>query len=99
MLDSQRLAQLPEKNGVRLACVRLALFVGQRPSTQYDSLSDKPEPSEASSPFGRPVLARTEDDVIRIEDLTPREDVSGGRKILLGEFLTPASVHRIPPES
>lgn len=28
------------------------------------------------------------DEVIRIEDLAPREDVKGGRKILLGEDVT-----------
>ena len=28
------------------------------------------------------------DDVIRIEDLTPREDVKGGRKIVLGEVVS-----------
>ena len=35
----------------------------------------------------RPVTppARKPDEVIRIEDLTPREDVKGGRKIVLGE--------------
>ena len=33
------------------------------------------------------------DDVIRIEDLAPREDVKGGRKIVLGEIVSepPAS--------
>jgi hypothetical protein len=29
-----------------------------------------------------------DDDVIRIEDLTPREHVKGGRKIVLGEIVT-----------
>ena len=28
------------------------------------------------------------DDVIRIEDLAPREDVKGGRKIVLGEIVS-----------
>ena len=28
---------------------------------------------------------KKEDEVVRLEDLTPREDVTGGRKILLGE--------------
>lgn len=40
-----------------------------------------------------------EDDVIRIEDLAPRTDVTGGRKILLGEMLTPVSNPLIRPES
>ena len=33
------------------------------------------------------------DDVIRIEDLAPRDDVKGGRKIVLGEIISepPAS--------
>jgi hypothetical protein len=29
---------------------------------------------------------KKQDEVVRIEDLTPREDVTGGRKILLGEI-------------
>lgn len=29
-----------------------------------------------------------DDDVIRIEDLTPRETVTGGRKVILGEVAT-----------
>lgn len=29
-----------------------------------------------------------DDEVIRIEDLTPRENVSGGRKVILGEIAT-----------
>jgi hypothetical protein len=40
-----------------------------------------------------------DDDVIRIEDLAPRQDVTGGRKILLGEMLTPVSNPVIRPES
>lgn len=32
--------------------------------------------------------APEEDDVIRIEDLTPRENVRGGRKVILGEVTT-----------
>lgn len=31
-----------------------------------------------------------DDDVIRIEDLTPRERVKGGRKIVLGEIVSGA---------
>lgn len=31
---------------------------------------------------------RKSDDVIRIEDLAPRDDVKGGRKIVLGEIVT-----------
>jgi len=30
-------------------------------------------------------LSATDDDVILIEDLTPRENVTGGRKVILGE--------------
>ncbi|MEO5814932.1 MAG: hypothetical protein ABIT20_06600 [Gemmatimonadaceae bacterium] len=40
-----------------------------------------------------------DDDVIRIEDLTPRGNVTGGRKILLGEMPTPVSNPRIISES
>lgn len=36
----------------------------------------------------RPVAVVTDDDVIRIEDLTPRENVKGGRKVILGEVAT-----------
>lgn len=45
-----------------------------------------PEPDDDAS-------AEKSDDVIRIEDLAPREDVKGGRKIVLGEILSepPAS--------
>ena len=32
--------------------------------------------------------AAEKDEVIRIEDLAPRDDVKGGRKILLGEDVT-----------
>jgi hypothetical protein len=39
------------------------------------------------------------DDVIRIEDLAPRGNVIGGRKILLGEIPTPVSNPLIRPES
>jgi hypothetical protein len=35
-------------------------------------------------------VAPEEDDVIRIEDLTPRENVRGGRKVILGEVTTPS---------
>jgi hypothetical protein len=35
----------------------------------------------------RPVPA-IDDDVIPIEDLTPRENVKGGRKVILGEVAT-----------
>jgi hypothetical protein len=35
----------------------------------------------------RPVPT-VDDDVIRIEDLTPRENVKGGRKVILGEVAT-----------
>jgi hypothetical protein len=35
-----------------------------------------------------PAAAGTDDDVIRIEDLTPRENVKGGRKVILGEVAT-----------
>jgi hypothetical protein len=40
-----------------------------------------------------------DDDVIRIEDLAPPTDVWGGRKILLGEIITPPSTPGIVPES
>jgi len=32
--------------------------------------------------------ANVDDDVILIEDLTPRENVKGGRKVILGEVAT-----------
>ena len=40
-----------------------------------------------------------DDDVILIEDLAPPPNVKGGRKILLGEIVTPVSNPRILPES
>jgi len=33
-------------------------------------------------------LSAMDDDVIPIEDLTPRENVKGGRKVILGEVAT-----------
>ncbi len=56
----------------------------------------EPEPRHPTD--GADVEGR-DDDVIRIEDLAPRGNVSGGRKILLGEVLTPMSNPRIVPES
>jgi hypothetical protein len=55
-----------------------------------DSLPVTPVPS---APEGN------EDDVIRLEDLSPSEDVHGGRKILLGEVPTPASSPRLHPDT
>ena len=52
-----------------------------------------------TTPAATDPTPRVHDDVIRIEDLAPRTDVSGGRKILLGEYLTPISNPRIPPGS
>jgi len=56
------------------------------------------EPTQRPHTAGDADVSR-DDDVIRIEDLAPRTDVTGGRKILLGEMLTPVSSPRIPPES
>jgi hypothetical protein len=44
-----------------------------------------------------PARPAPDDDVIRLEDLTPAEDVRGGRKILLGEVPTPTSNPRFHP--
>lgn len=62
-------------------------------------LNDKSEPTHPPVTPDAPVPPRTEDDVILIEDLAPRAEVSGGRKILLGEFLTPVTNAIVPPES
>lgn len=61
-------------------------------------LSDLPAKSEhdevaaaESGSLSAPVQVRgdpRDDDVIRIEDLTPREHVTGGRKIVLGEIVS-----------
>jgi hypothetical protein len=40
-----------------------------------------------------------DDDVILIEDLAPPSNVKGGRKILLGEILTPLSNPQVLPGS
>jgi hypothetical protein len=56
----------------------------------------EPAPSQPSATGSD---APRDDDVIRIEDLAPRENVTGGRKILLGEMLTPVSNPQIRPES
>ena len=63
-----------------------------------DAVHEKTEHS-GPTPSIPPARADGEDDVIRIVDLAPPEDVHGGRKILLGEFPTPVSAPRIPPES
>ena len=54
-----------------------------------------PPPSTDTGPTPSPAVAAPEDqpavqddEVIRIEDLAPRENVKGGRKILLGEDVT-----------
>lgn len=44
-------------------------------------------------PRSRPT-AQPSDEVIRIADLAPREDVKGGRKIVLGE--NPSSTEKPP---
>lgn len=62
-----------------------------------DAQRDSREPS--ATPSAPNEYSRGEDDVIRIEDLAPPENVHGGRKILLGEFLTPLSNPRIPSGS
>ena len=63
------------------------------PSTNASEMPD----SDRELPHGQP--AEQEDDVIRIEDLAPRENVKGGRKILLGEIPTPPSNPRKRPAS
>ena len=45
------------------------------------------KPDGAVGRLSRP-FALMDDDVIRIEDLTPRENVKGGRKVILGEVAT-----------
>jgi hypothetical protein len=48
---------------------------------------------------GEPAHPVSDDDVIRLEDLAPAEDVRGGRKILLGEVPTPTSNPRFHPDT
>jgi hypothetical protein len=59
--------------------------------TDDRDLPDPPQPSREKPPG--------DDDVIRIEDLAPPTDVRGGRKILLGEILTPPHSQRAIPDS
>ncbi len=40
-----------------------------------------------------------DDDVIRIDDLTPPDNVRGGRKLFLGEMHTPLSNPKAKPQS
>jgi hypothetical protein len=47
----------------------------------------KPQSPESSRDTSRDAT----DDVIRIEDLAPRDDVKGGRKIVLGEIISEPS--------
>ena len=63
-----------------------------------DVVTDHAKHTE-TTPAATNATPRVQDDVIRIEDLAPRTDVSGGRKILLGEYLTPISNPRITPGS
>jgi len=68
------------------------------PGQDEGRLGDLPAKSEhdevaaaRSGNLSAPVQVRGDhgdDDVIRIEDLTPREHVTGGRKIVLGEIIT-----------
>ena len=53
-------------------------------------LNDLPARSPDKSDAGRLTrpLSAVDDDVIPIEDLTPRENVKGGRKVILGEIAT-----------
>jgi hypothetical protein len=72
-------------NGVRLAS-------DCRDMREKRELSAPRQPNDGSGDAG-------DDDVIRIEDLAPRGNVTGGRKILLGEIPTPVSNPLIRPES
>jgi hypothetical protein len=47
---------------------------------------DSPKPRSPDSSDAK--SDENSDDVIRIEDLTPRDDVKGGRKIVLGEIIS-----------
>ncbi len=60
-------------------------------------MNDTPEPPV--TPDSPREKSAGDDDVIRIEDLAPPSDVKGGRKILLGEVLTPPVGSRNIPES
>jgi len=53
---------------------------------------DKSETVANRDGLGRPsrLIVAVDDDVIRIEDLAPRENVKGGRKVILGEIVTRA---------
>lgn len=62
-----------------------------------EAMSDKPDVPATTQPPAENEPG--DDDVIRIEDLAPPSDVRGGRKILLGEVLTPLGNPRITPDS
>ncbi len=87
--------------------VRLAFHIKARsnvhPRSRCDDVAgamrEKREGPAARPPTPVGEDVPRDDDVIRIEDLAPRGDVTGGRKILLGEMLTPASNPLIRPES
>jgi hypothetical protein len=53
-------------------------------------LADKSGSTASRGGLGTPDRSSSalDDDVIRIEDLTPRENVKGGRKVILGEVAT-----------
>lgn len=62
-------------------------------------MTEKRKLPKASDTSVESVDSVQDDDVIRIEDLAPPDDVLGGRKILLGEIHTPLNNPRILPGS
>ena len=60
-------------------------------------MTEKREPPETRQTGAEDESAVPDNDVIRIEDLAPPGNVKGGRKILLGEILTPTGNPLIPP--
>jgi hypothetical protein len=77
MTNVPRRSDLPPHDEVQLE------DLPARPTAQTGATADTGGGS--SLPSQSP--ANADDDIIPIEDLTPRENIKGGRKIILGEIL------------
>ena len=65
----------------RTSCSHVSLAVGAEPSGDHDRAA------KMTQPESKPPERKTEE-VVLLEDLAPRQDVTGGRKITLGESIT-----------
>jgi hypothetical protein len=78
MADASRNSDRPPHDEVQLGDLRA------RPASPAGTTADTDGGSSVSP---RPSPETGDDDIIAIEDLTPRTNIKGGRKIILGEIL------------